>query len=161
MAGKLCTLKKSRFLKFTILRSQLCLLTIVLKMTSWLPVPPGSSQWPWRVVTFTVGKGSLWKEVQALFYALFVLSAHMTPKIGIGSLLQMGRWSSEKLGKLPRVTQRLCGETGTQAGSVGLKVLFKSLSSTAGGSTGSGASKTLAVWQGEWGLTPACPRTQV
>lgn len=87
MVRKLYTLKKkSRFLKFTILRSQLCLLTIV--------PAPGTS----RKLSVALEGGYIYSRKReplaggsgTVFYALFVLSAHMTPEIGIVSLLQMG-----------------------------------------------------------------------
>lgn len=55
----------------------------------------------------------------------------MTHKVGIVFLLQMGRRNSEMLVRCPE-SHSDCRETVIQAGSLGLKALFKSLSGTAG-----------------------------
>lgn len=113
----------------------------------WCPcsrAPPCRSWWPWQVVAEGGGASEGRPRHCLIYYWAFT----MTHEVGIVSLSQMGRWSSEKLGKLPRVTQRLCRETEIQAGQWDSKVFSSHWEAQREGSTGSEASKALPGWHG-------------
>lgn len=60
-----------------------------------------------------------------MLHIWLVLRAHNDPWDGYFSFVDVGRGSSEKMGKLAKVTQQLCRETGIPAWLLGLKTSFQ------------------------------------
>ena len=60
-----------------------------------------------------------------MLHIWLVLRVHSDPWDGYFSFVDVGRESSEKMGKLPKATQRLCRETGIPVWLLGLKTSFQ------------------------------------